>query len=866
MKKEKKILTEAQVEKRQARIDTAKSFIFPTILCAIIAAFVIFVINYVNPVEVSEPVKPNAYAGDGAPITLESDGLLFTMDPTTTQFTVKQKATGKEWSSYIADAESDSVALENEKGRMQSNVYLSYSVTTGLETVYDSKSFSVDKGIYDIQQDGDTVKVFYSMGDVKKDFTIPKVIKATDYDALMAQLDDANAKIFKKFYKQYKTGKLKDNEKEELLATYPILETESIYVLRDNISEVKSKALEEGLAAAGYTYEQYQKDLELKATETTNDTPLINMEMDFKLEGNDLLVSIPFSSFEYDKSTPVYSVTPLPYFGSAGADAEGFLFVPEGGGALINYNNGKVSQNDYFANVYGWDMDLRRDYVIHNTRAYFNVFGQSCDDSSYICILEDGSSYASVRAAISGRTNSYNYVDAQYALCSREKYDIGEIANSDVYAYLPELPQDESIVQRYRFVDKGDYVSMAKAYRSYLEEQYGDYMTLNTDTSAPASVELVGAIDKVQQILGVPVSRPLKMTSFNDAASIIQDLNDNGMKNLDVKLTGWANGGVNQKILAKVKPVSQLGSKKDLQNLSDTAKNLGVNLYLDGITQYEHNSNIFNGFFSYRDAAKLLTSERAELFNFSHITYKAREGWKSYYLLHTPLAMKMAQNLDNAAQKYGAGVSYQDIGMDLSSDFYEKDTYSREKTKKANTEFLKSLDQQKVMINMGNDYAVPYVDVVTNMDLAGSEYTILDEAVPFYQIAIHGYVDYTGQPINICGDDQEELLHCVEYGAGLNFTLMSESSFVLQKTLYPEYYGCEYAIWKDRMLSMYNRYNEELGATFNEEITGHESLSPDVKCTTYADGTKVYVNYSFSESFTAPDGTKVSPRDYTVSK
>ena len=168
------------------------------------------------------------------------------------------------------------------------------------------------------------------------------------------------------------------------------------------------------------------------------------------------------------------------------------------------------------------------------------------------------------------------------------------------------------------------------------------------------------------------------------------------------------------------------------------------------------------------------------------------------------------------------------------------------------------------MINMGNDYAVPYVDMVTNMDLRGSEYTIIDKNVPFYQIAVHGYIDYTGESINICGDDQEQLLRSAEYGAGLSFTLMSESSFVLQKTLYSEYYGCEYGAWKDRMTEMAKRYNNELGHCFNQEMTDHEVLNDYVRSTTYADGTKVYVNYSFTEEYTAEDGTTVPVRDYVV--
>ena len=867
-KKGKKAYSEAQVERRKAVTDFLKSLIVPLIFCAIIGGFVMFVINFVNPTVETEPVQPYGFDGMEDPLVMETDELIFTMDPTTTFFTVEQKGTGKVWASYIEDASTDSQALKNEKGKMQSNVLLSYAVTTGLETVYDSKTYSVDNGIYSVEQGEDgSIKLFYSLGNVEREYYIPKVIRVADLDALKEKLDKSTADLVRDVYKKYDINNLKASDnKEELLANYPILAEEPIYVLRDNTKENRKQQLETAFEEAGYTYEQYLADKELDNSSTVSENPVFNLEMDFRLEGGDMVVEIPFDSIEYDPSTPVYNVTPLPYFGAGSSSDTGFMLVPEGGGALINYNNNKTAQADYFANVYGWDMDVRRDYVIHNTRAYFNVFGQSCGDSSYICIMEDGSSYASVKATISGRTNDYNYVDAMYQLCTREKFDISDLANSDVYAYLPQLPAGEKIVQRYRFVESDDYVDMAYAYRDYLENKYGEYMSLNTDTNAPVSVELLGAVDKVQQVLGVPVSRPLKLTSFNEAKGIIEDLSAQNIGTLSVKMSGWCNGGVQQKILNNVKLVRSVGNANDLSALSKRANELGVNLYLNGITQYEHDSDIFDGFNSYRDAARLLTKERAELFVYSHITYVAREGFKSYYLLHTPLAMKMADNLVAACGKYSTGVSFEDLGMDLSSDFYRKDTHSRENVKSLQTGFLMGLDDKKVMINMGNDYAIPYVDMVTNMDLKGSGYTVLDAEVPFYQIAVHGYIDYTGAPINICGDDQGELLRCVEYGAGLNFTLMSESSFVLQKTLYPEYYGCEYASWRDRMIEICQRYNNELGHTFNQEMKDHEVLTDYVRCTTYADGTKVYVNYSFADEYVAEDGTVVPVREYVVVK
>lgn len=866
VKKEKKQLTERQVERRNAIISTVKSFIGPTVILAIIAGFIFVITNYQNATEVEEIIQPYAYGGEEEPVVMENDALKFTMDPTTTQFEVLVKETGKVWKSTPDGAQGDSLALPDEKESLQSNLVMTYSTEAGLETTYNSFGFSVKNGIYEIESGDDYVKVNYSLGNVEKEFTIPPVITKKEFKAWLKKMDTKDSNFVSEYYKKYDIKKLskKDNE-EELLASYPILKDTVIYVLRSTTKDNVKENIQTLFENAGYTYEDYLKDKELDMSTTVSEKPIFNVSMIFKLDGDDLLVEVPLNSLEYKKEYPIYTLTPLPYFGAGSTEDNGYMIVPEGGGALINFNNGRVAQNSYYANIYGWDMCLSRKAVVHTTRASFNTFGIANEDDSFICILEDGKSYAAVTSDISGKNNSYNYVNAKYSICQREQYDVGDIANSEIYKYIDKLP-DESLVQRYRFVSSGDYVDMAKNYGDYLKAVYGSYMTLNDDTEAPVAVEIIGAVDKVKQIVGMPVSMPLKMTTYNEASDMIKELYNDGFKNMSVKLSGWCNGGVSQKLLKHVRTISDLGSKSDLQNVSKTANDLGVKLYLNGSTAYERQSKIYDGFITYRDAAKLISKERARLHPYSAVTYAEAEWAKDYFLLHTDLANKMADNLEAACNEYNAGISYEDIGQDLSSDFYKKKPYSREAVLKLEEERLKRVNDANngIMVNMGNDYAVPYANMVTNMDLQGNAYTILDECIPFYQLAVHGYVNYTGFPLNDSGDDVLELLHSAEYGAGLSFTTMRETAFALQKTLYTEYYGADYGAWHDRMVSTYDRYNKELGHVFNQEMTGHKNLTETLSLTEYADGTKVYVNYDFAD--TDADGVTVPARDYLVIK
>lgn len=859
------VSNEIKTERRNARIATLKSMIFPLVLCAVIGIGIFVIINYQNKEEEEEIIQIHTYDPLDQEVVMENDSLLFTMDPETTQFTVLDKSSGQTWYSNPENAESDSLALPEEKNKLRSTLLMSYAITSGLEVTYNSYEYSVTNGIYEIESGEDCVKVHYSLGKVEKEYVIPPVTTKEQFDAWTDKMDTDGKNLVQQYYKKYNIEKLgKKDDKDQLLADYPILAEEVIYVLRDTTKENVRKKMEEIFAEVGYTYEDFLSDKEYDNSSKSSDNPVFNVTVVYRLDGDDFLVEIPMSELEFKSDYPMYSITPLPFFGAGDKDDKGFLLVPEGGGALINFNNGKTSQNSYYASMYGWDMCISRDAVVHNTQTYFNTFGVARENASFLCVMEEGRSYAAVQADISGKNNSYNYVNAIYRLCQREKYDVGDIANSDIYEYIEELP-DETIRQRYRFVDSGDYVDMAKNYGDYLKNQYGSYLTLNEDTEAPVNIEVVGAVDKVKQIVGVPVSRPLKLTTYGEAEEMISELSSDGLKNMTVKLTGWCNGGVKQKLLKNAKPISALGSKKDLKQLIQTSGELGADLYLNGVTQYAYESTLLNGFFSYRDAAKLISKERAELLEYSAITFAQRDDLDPYYLLHTELAQKMADNLISTAEKYGAGAAFENNGKELSADYYRKKTYSREAVLKLQEEQFREADDSgmKIMINMGNDYAMPYADMITNMDLRGSEYTILDECVPFYQLALHGYINYTGYPLNICGNEEDELLYSAEYGAGLSFSLMAESAFALQKTLYTEYYGSAYESAHDKVVEIYSRYNEELGHTFNQEMVDHENLTAKLSCTEYADGTKVYVNYGYSDA-TTEDGTTVPARDYAV--
>jgi hypothetical protein len=238
---------------------------------------------------------------------------------------------------------------------------------------------------------------------------------------------------------------------------------------------------------------------------------------------------------------------------------------------------------------------------------------------------------------------------------------------------------------------------------------------------------------------------------------------------------------------------------------------------------------------------------------------------KPFYLVQPAYAKRMTDNLIEALRSRGAyGVAFRDLGNILSGDYNVNELVTREQAKQMQVVSLLSAKAagEAVMIKEGYDYAMPYADIITDMDLSGISYSIIDTTVPFYQIALHGLVDYTGKSINLANDWWTELLRCAEYGAGLNFTFMARDARILQDTTYTGYFGAYYDAWDEEALQLIHDYQQAMQGLNTVPIVGHQALTDKVKVTEYENGAKVYVNYD-AEDFQA-EGVTIPARSYLV--
>lgn len=835
-------------------------------LLLILAAIMLSSLAGCGEEEVSDMVEVVGGVEHNESYVLENEELKLVMDGTTTQFTLEQKDEGYIWYSNPKDAESDPLANGENKNQLLSTLILQYTTSDGNKVIMSNYEYSISRGLYEIHAEDDVLSVTYSIGDVSKDFIFPLALTEERMNVFLEKMDSFSARQINEYYRKYDINNLRSTDnKEELLAQYPDMENEIVYVLRDGIPDNLKEKVETLFAEAGYTYEDYEKDSARYSSNTVNEKPVFSVTLEYQLEGDELVVSAPIEKMDWKKDYPMTKLTILPYMGAGGTTDEGYMLVPDGSGGIIDFNNGKQTQSAFYADVYGWDYAVKRDAVINETSADYPVFGISNNGQSLLCVLEDNCSLATIEADVSGRNNSYNKVYASYQPVHAETMDVSARSDKTVMIFEAEKPEG-SFSQRYLFHIGEDYVDMAIAYREYLQERYPQLQKIS-EADGRVNIELLGAIDKVEQRFGIPTSVSKALTTFEEAEELLADMQNAGFERMNLTYTGWLDGGIKHEILTNTSPEGELGSKKELKAFAAAAEAAGANLFLDGVVQTSYENGLFDGFMRMRDSAKYVTREVTELFDFTFVWYGALETEETYYLLKPQLSVSLMSNLADAASKVGSvGVSYNDVGRLLSADYNPKNYTSRQEVLKLQQEALLKVGEADMLVsvNGGNDYSVPYVDRITNMQLDGNGYLIIDREVPFYQMAIHGLVSYAGTSVNLSADVQQTLLESAKTGADLSFTFMKEDSSILQDSSYTEYYGAEYEIWREQAAEIYKKYYADMKGLANQFVVDYEELKSGVTVTEFEDGTKVYVNTNNYDYIS--DTINVGAREYLVEK
>lgn len=772
----------------------------------------------------------------------------------TTEVAVLNKNDGHIWYSNPQARDEDAKASAYEKEVLSSQLSISFRDAIATLDQYNNFTQSISKGQFAVQSIENGIRLTYTLGDKSLGIdAMPKYISKQRFEEkILSKLDEGTSK--------YASGKY-----------YPTKnDPEVLERLDAQISKqlVLNKMLA-AFTAAGYTEEDLAFDNEENGNSSgaTSNKPNFVIPLEYRLDGDSLVVTVPTSQIQESAGYKIRDLELLNFFGAAGLDDRGYIFVPDGSGSLIYLNNGKVKEEGYVQRVYGADPNdnsISRGQVSENAR--MPVFGLKTDNGAWLAIIELGDGIASVSADISGKQNSYNRAHSIFAVRGE---DILELYTGDKIQDISLLTDEMfkgDIQVRYNFLGakQSSYSDMAKLYQDKLVEQ-SVLKPLEDEKNIPFYLDILGAIDRQESFLGVPYDGMISMTSFNQAANIAEQLNKDGVSNLQMRYLGWFNKGVKHKLPVNVKTDSVLGSKKELTKLSEQLEQSGGTLYPDVAFQ-----NVYHDDFNFSpssDAARFITKEEVELTPFNRALNRMDMSLGTYYLLS---AAKLPYYVDEFIDSYKSykqtGVSLRDLGDVLASDYRSSRLVYRDTAKNIVVEQVDKIRNlyPNLMLTGGNSYVWKYASHLIDVPTSSSRFNITDESVPFYQMVLHGYIDYAGIAVNLDNDQdvKRQLLQAIEMGAAPHFLWSYEPSSELKYTRYDSYYSTNYKDWYDQAVSMYQEADRALSGLRTKRIIEHICHQEGVFEVKYEGGVSVIVNYTKEPVFVG--GISIGAQDYAV--
>lgn len=799
----------------------------------------------------------------------ENEYLVLYINPETTEIAVKVKESGDLWFSNPPDREQDALASGYNKSKLSSQLSITYYNPEAQERTMDNYNDSIVKGQFELIEIPDGIKVRYTFGELEEQITIPKIISVERLEQFAQKLDD-NEK--RDLLRRYMKVSLSNNEEKnkELLAQYPSLEKHDLYVLRPNLSPYIVKQLEELFQKMGYTSEDLQKDnMENGITQSEEQQEVFKLSLEYRLERDNLVVSIPTSEIEYNEDFPITQIRVLEFFGAANQSAEGYIFVPDGSGALIYLNNGKYQAQRFVSQVYGRDNAfVLSQQKVNAFSVNMPVFGIKQNDKAMFAIIEDGEAFATIYADISGKIYSYNYVYTEFTSLPSDWLSLGSILGANkLRVYQPRMYEGNFTI-RYAFLsgEEASYVGMAKYYRNYLIEK-GYLVKKNFKDSLPFYLELIGAVEKVKSRFGIPVKVPEALTTYDQAIEILQELQDAGVNNIKLRYVGWFNGGVNHSVPNKVQLLKELGGQKAFARLISYVKNNQIQFFPDVTFEYAYYDKLFDGFSVNKHAARFLDRRVVRVYEYDLATgNQDTSTWR--YIISPQHIGSIVSNFLKGTEKYNfEGISLRHLAKDVNSDFTVNKLIDRQQAKELIIEQLKRIKDANVNVlaDGANAYAFPYITDIVNVPMESSRFTITDETIPFYQIVVRGYIEYAGEPINMAqGDYKRAMLKTIETGGCVYYQWIYEDNMLTKDSLAKELYSVHYRNWFEEAISFYKEACSVLNDVQGQGISDHQILTENVYQVTFDSGKSIIVNYNKFPVYVK--GLRIEAESYKVVK
>lgn len=636
-----------------------------------------------------------------------------------------------------------------------------------------------------------------------------------------------------------------------------------------------------------YTSADLEQDLTAHNVEILTSEAEFAVAVEYKLTQNGLSATIINESiYESDSEEyPIYAIDLLPYFASVnekvnGIETNGEMIIPDGSGAVINLNNGKNKDVQYSKRVFSTDLVFPTETKSIATQDILLPLlaiskdttvssGDAVSNSAFTMFLRgsNGASQLIANANVSRFVDSYNkvYFTATYRESQVVEIGTGYYA-SDVIRKTENITAIDCTVDYYLYSGNNlSYSEIAKEYQEILlEEGILSNDNKDTTTSTVLNAEYLGIYDYKTNFLGIVYDAHDTLTTYEQALKITQDLKSWGANKINIQYLGWRDSGLVKETFNDMSFGNKLGSKKEFNAMMDYFDDNETTLYPSvsflEINKYEQ---LFG---KSKYSARDVSSEFAEKYPYDLAGNIYDKTQRAIYMLSPKyfeaFATTLAENF-KAKNPRLESLAFEQLGSKLVGDYERRKECFRYSSVQQTVNVFNILTENEITnlsLTAPYEFALPYANNITELPYEATQYSVFDYSIPFYQLVVSGYKDYSGTIIN-ANDEKglnQHIMNILETGSNIQFTFSFDSSDKLIQTDYNYYYYTQYSDWQKEVSTTLNILDKINVHSY--VLTSHDLYNGqlDVFEVVYSNGTE-----SFSVILNYTDKLITLDKDYT---
>lgn len=613
----------------------------------------------------------------------------------------------------------------------------------------------------------------------------------------------------------------------------------------DKSNSVKTYELSSGLLGGfevTYDYGDASVTMHMSITEAA-----VSFDAVIGLDDDGLYCTVPDGSIKEEGENKLVSIAVLPCFAAAPVTDDGYIVYCDGSGALIEYSGRKApNRNVYTHRVWGEEkadpdtIETNETEDIHSL--LLPIAGVKHTSGASLAAVTSGEETA-VLNIVHG--NYYNaYFSFEYRTFYNAEYNFtGSVFDKkEISKQSSRRSKGTDCTVRWFIFDgnKNTYSDMAAGYREYLIKQ-GVIKSSLKNSVIPVSLDIFIGIKK-SGLMGESIQT---LTDYSSAAKLLEELKKDGVAGADVRLMGWSRGGY-----TAVPTVEKTESKAGNSSKFDKyCKENGISVYRD--TEWIKGAAGSSGYNGQKDVLR------------DCIHQIATDKEDTVRLLSPRRFFLSAVN--EKIKKNSLDICLSSLGTLLLSGYDADGEINRTEALNAYKSGLKKLSEStSVAVVGGNSYVLPYTDRLYEIPDTDSGYYENTRSVPFYQMVVHGSVNYSSLAGNRSFDLSYQKLKWIETGSLPHYFVTEQPSVKFRDTDYDTVFSSCFSDYRAIITEVYSEFNEKLGGFWYEPMTQHKYITENVVGVTYGNTHTVLINYGDTEA--EADGAKVPAKDYIVTE